>query len=158
MNTYKRHAVVLGVAIALCAMPALAQFENGVTFDAPFAFHAGEASMPAGTYRVSQPDSNLAVLQIQDADGSHTAFVQFRAVDKQTAPSETEVGFKTYGEVDFLNRISIAGENTVLVVSQSNAEEDAAITAFAEEHSIPATRGMTMPAAASNAQPINGSN
>ena len=152
MNISKKHIVLLSVAFLLIAIPAVAQIENGVTFDAPFAFYAGDAKMPAGSYRVTQPDANSGVLLLEDANGSHSKIVEFRPVDKDTAPSTTEVGFKKYGDVDFLSRISIAGENTELRVSQSKTEENAAKATAAEEHSVAATSGGTQPAASTEMQ------
>lgn len=152
MNISKKHIVLLSVAFLLIAIPAVAQIENGVTFNAPFAFQAGDTKMPAGSYKVTEPDANVGVLLIEDADGSHTALVGYRPVDKDTAPSETEVGFKKYGDVDFLSRISIAGENTELRVSQSKAEENAAKAVAAEEHSVAATSGGMQPAASTEMQ------
>jgi hypothetical protein len=158
MNISKKHIVLLSAAFLFLAIPALAQIEDGVSFKAPFAFRVGDATMPAGSYRVSQPDDNVAVLMIQAADGSRSTIVAYRPVDKDTAPSETLIQFKKYGNVDFLNRVSIAGDSTELQLSQSEAEKAAAQTAAAEEHALPATSGGTQPAALTVSQPTNGSN
>jgi hypothetical protein len=159
MNTFQKLAVVLSATFMLLAIPAVAQMENGVRFDAPFAFYVGDAKMPAGSYTVTQPDDNLAVLLVQDADGSHSAFITFRPVNQDTAPSETRVGFKRYGGFDFLNHIMVRGENTHIIIEQSQSEEAAASATVAEEHSLPATGDVTVHAASSDVQPIiNGSN
>ena len=158
MNTFQKYAVVLGATFILFAIPALAQMENGVRFDAPFAFYVGDAKMPAGSYTVTQPDGNLAVLLVQDADGSHSAFIAFRPVNQDSAPSETMVGFKRYGDFDFLSHIMVRGENSHIIIQQSQSEEAAASAAVAEEHSLPATGDVTVHAASNDSQPINGSN
>jgi len=144
MNICKKHIVLLSVAFLLIAIPAVAQVGNGVNFNAPFAFYAGNAKMPAGSYKVTQPDVNDSVLLIEDVDGSHSAFVEYLAVNKNrsTQPISPEVGFKKYGTVDFLSRITFPGDTTVLRISQAKAEERAAKTAAAEEHSVAATGGL----------------
>ena len=131
MKTLTKYAVLLGAAFLLFAIPALAQMENGVRFDAPFAFYVGDAKMPAGSYTVTQPDINIPVLLVQDADGSHSAFIAFRPVNQDTAPSETKVGFKKYGDFDFLSHIMVQGENAHIIIEQSQSEEAAASAAVA---------------------------
>jgi len=49
MNTLKKLIVSLGLLSVLCAIPTMAQIANSVTFDAPSAFYAGNAKMPAGS-------------------------------------------------------------------------------------------------------------
>ncbi len=41
MSTLKRLIVSMGLVSVLCAIPAMAQIANSVTFDAPSAFYAG---------------------------------------------------------------------------------------------------------------------
>ena len=42
MNTSKKLIALMGLLSVLCAIPMMAQISNKVTFDAPFAFYAGE--------------------------------------------------------------------------------------------------------------------
>src|SRR5260370_13092406 len=74
MNTLKKLIGLMGLLSVLSAIPAMAQIFNRVTFDAPFAFYAGNAKMPAGSYTLSQPDPDDNVLLIEDASGSHSVF------------------------------------------------------------------------------------
>src|SRR5258708_3532227 len=46
----------------LSAIPTVTQVNNTVTFEVPFAFYAGNAKMPAGSYTVTQPDDNAELL------------------------------------------------------------------------------------------------
>lgn len=154
----RKYAAALAMALILFAIPALAKSDDVVKFDAPFAFRVGDASMPAGSYTVTQPDENLSVLLIEDANGAHATFVDYRPEDKDTSPSETLVRFKKYGNMAFLNSISVTGDNTQLILSQSKAEKDAAITATAEVHAIPGTTGSALRSAWIGAQPANESN
>ena len=62
MNTLKKLIGLMGLLSILCAIPTMAQISNRVTFDAPFAFYAGNAKMPAGSYTLRQPDPDDNVL------------------------------------------------------------------------------------------------
>ena len=75
MNTLKKLLVSMGLLCVLCAVPSVAQITNSVTFDAPSAFYAGNAKMPAGSYTVTQPEPDDNLLLIEDAGGSHSASV-----------------------------------------------------------------------------------
>ena len=141
MRILTKYAALLSVAFLFFAIPALALVNNGVKFDAPFAFTVGDLTMPAGTYTVTQPDPNVAALLIQDADASHSVFIAYTPVDDESPQPETLIGFKKYGDLDFMSRITIAEENIELKLSQSKAEERAAEKAVAVEHTVPATSG-----------------
>jgi len=77
MNTLKKLIVLMGLLSLLCAIPTMAQITNEVTFDAPFAFYAGNAKMPAGSYTVTQPEADDNLLLIEDASGSHSVYVEY---------------------------------------------------------------------------------
>jgi hypothetical protein len=62
MNTLKKLIVGMGLMSVLCAIPAMAQIANSVMFDAPSAFYAGNAKMPAGSYQLTQPDADNNLL------------------------------------------------------------------------------------------------
>jgi hypothetical protein len=158
MKIFTKYAALLSVAFLLFAIPALAQDNNGVKFKAPFAFQVRDITMPAGSYRVTQPDIDVAVLLVQDAGGSHSALVAYTPVDDLNRQPKTEVGFKKYGHVEFMNRITIADEDIEIRLSQSKAEERAAENGIAVEHSLPATMAGALAPVSTNPQPINGSN
>src|SRR5207245_11432372 len=56
MNTSKKFIAFIGLLSVRWSIPTMAQISNKVTFDAPFAFYAGNAKMPAGSYTITQPD------------------------------------------------------------------------------------------------------
>jgi len=70
MNTVKKLIVLMGLLSVLYAIPAMAQITTRVTFDAPAAFYAGNAKMPAGSYSVTQPndDENLLLIERRHHD------------------------------------------------------------------------------------------
>jgi hypothetical protein len=138
MNTLQKLIAPVGLLLALCAIPSMAQITNQVTFDAPSAFYAGNAKMPAGSYRVTQPDDNSDLLLIEDTNGSHSAFVEYEIVSLSTPHVQSDVTFNKYGNVDFLNAIWVQGRNSEMQILPSKVEQIAAKAAAAEKHSLSA--------------------
>ena len=96
MNTLKKLIAPLGLLSVLCAIPSVAQIADSVKFDAPSAFYAGNAKMPAGSYRVTQPDADSNLLLVETADGSHSAFVEYVVASSDTPHAQTDVTFNKY--------------------------------------------------------------
>jgi hypothetical protein len=140
MKTFQKLTVLMSMLCLLSAIPAMAQIDNGLTFQAPFTFYAGNAKLPAGSYTVTQPDDNAELLLIESADRLHSVFVEYVAGGSDTAPSKTEVTFNKYANADFLSRISVGGQNSMQILA-SKAERNAAKAAAAEKHSLSAKLG-----------------
>jgi hypothetical protein len=138
MNTVKKLIVLMGWPSVLCAIPTMAQISNKVTFDAPSAFYAGNAKMPAGSYTVTQPDADDNVLLIEDASGSHSVFIEYEVTSSDTPHPQSDVTFNKYGRADFLSLIWIQGENSGMQIVSSKAEQNAAKAAAGEKHSLSA--------------------
>jgi hypothetical protein len=116
----------------------MAQIPNQVTFDTSSAFYAGNAKMPAGKYTVTQPNVDDNLLLIEDANGSHSAFVEYVVAPSNTPHAQTDVTFNKYSNVDFLSTIVIEGRNSEMQILRSKAEQNAAKAADAEKHSLSA--------------------
>ena len=140
MKTLQKLAVRMSVVWILSAIPAMAQIDNALTFQAPSAFYAGNAKLPAGSYRVTQPDGDSELLLIESADGSHSVFVDYWTDDSGAAPAKNEVSFNKYGTTEFLARISIQGQNSLQILP-SKAEQKAAKIGSSERHSLSAKNG-----------------
>lgn len=138
MNTLKKLIVTMGSLSILCALPATAQIANKVTFDAPSAFYAENAKMPAGSYTVTQPDMDSNLLLIEDASGSHSAFVEYVVDPSVTDHARTDVTFNKYGKVEFLSSISVQGNDSAMQIVPSKLEHNTAKAAPAEKHSLTA--------------------
>jgi hypothetical protein len=138
MNTVKKQIALMGLLSVLCAVPMMAQVTNKVTFDAPSAFYAGNAKMPAGSYTVTQPDIDANLLLIEDTNGSHSAFVEYEVVSSDTPHAQGDVTFNKYGNVDFLSSIWIEGRKSEMQIVPSKVEKNAAKAAAAEKHSLSA--------------------
>ena len=140
MKTFQKLTVFMSMLCLLSAIPAMAQVDNRLTFQAPFTFYAGYAKLPAGSYTVTQPDDSADLLLIESADGSHSVFVEYVADGSDTGPSKTEVTFNKYANAEFLSRISVQGQTSMQVLA-SKAEQNAAKAAAAEKHSLSAKSG-----------------
>jgi hypothetical protein len=138
MNTLKNLIMPMGLLSVLCAIPTMAQIANSVTFDAPSAFYAGNAKMPTGSYRVTQPDADNNLLLIEDANGAHSVFVEYIVAHSDTPHAQSDVTFNKYGNVDFLSAIWIQGRNSEMQILPSKVEQNAAKAASPEKHSLSA--------------------
>jgi hypothetical protein len=138
MNTVKKLIVLMGLLSVLYAIPAMAQITTRVTFDAPAAFYAGNAKMPAGSYSVTQPNDDENLLLIEDASGSHSAFVEYVVTSSETPHTQSDVTFNKYGQTEFLSLIWVEGNDSGMQVLPSKAEQSAAKAAAAEKHSLSA--------------------
>jgi len=138
MNTLKKLIVGMGLVSVLCAIPAMAQIANSVTFDAPSAFYAGNAKMPAGSYRLTQPDADSNLLLLESASGSHSVFVEYEVVSSETRHTQSDVTFNKYGNVDFLSAIWVEGRKSEMQILSTKFEQNTAKAATAEKHSLSA--------------------
>jgi hypothetical protein len=137
-NTLKKLIVPLGLLSVLCAIPSMAQITNSVKFDAPSAFYAGNAKMPAGSYTVTQPNMDDNLLLIEDASGAHSAFVEYVIARSETPHAQSDVTFNKYGNVEFLSAIWVDGRKSEMQILPSKVEQNAAKSAAAEKHSLSA--------------------
>jgi len=81
----------------------------GLLVDIPFAFVAGNATLPAGEYRVQKLDGNSAVLLIHCWDASASALVITNAAQAKEPRSESKLVFNRYGNRYFLSQVWTAG-------------------------------------------------
>jgi hypothetical protein len=138
MNTLKKLIVGMGLVSVLCAIPAMAQIANSVTFDAPSPFYAGNAKMPAGSYRLTQPDPDNDLLLLETDNGSHAVFVEYEVVTSNTPHTQGDVTFNKYGNVEFLSAIWVEGRKSEMQILPSKFERNTAKAATAEKHSLSA--------------------
>jgi hypothetical protein len=141
MKPFQKLIVLASVLVLLSAIPTMAQIDNRVTFETPFAFYAGNAKMPAGSYTVTQADDNAQLLLIESATGSHSVYVEYVPAESINPQSKTEITFHKYSNTDFLARISLQGQTSGMQILASKAEQKAAKVAAAETHSLSAKSG-----------------
>ncbi len=140
MKTFQKRTMLMSMFFLLSVIPIMAQIDNRLTFQASFAFYAGNAKLPPGNYTVTKPDDNADLLLIESADGSHSVFVEYVPSESNNPPSKTEITFNKYANAEFLSRISVQGQNSMQILT-SKAERNAANGAAAEKHSLSAKHG-----------------
>jgi hypothetical protein len=140
MNSINKSILKIGLLSLLSVMPLAAQIDNGVDFKTSFPFNAGVSKLPAGNYKVFQPDMNIDTLQIQSMDTLHSVFVDFIPTQSLQPRSQSAVTFEKYGDTSYLNRVWIEGQNYGIKVHPTKVETEAAADANVTQHST-AARG-----------------
>jgi len=71
----KKRILVMASLLAVCSFAAtqVARAQEPMVVNIPFAFTAGDASLPAGEYRVQKMDGNGAVLLIRCTEPTASA-------------------------------------------------------------------------------------
>jgi hypothetical protein len=138
MNSIGKLVVRIGFLSLLSVMPLVAQIDTGVKFTTSFPFNAGDAKLPAGNYRVIQPDMDVDILQIENLDNSHSIFVDFNPTQSLRPHRNSAVSFEKYGDTDYLDRVWIEGQTYGIQADPTKVEETAAGTAAANagQHTV----------------------
>jgi hypothetical protein len=136
MKSFYKIALATTVLVLGSALPVLSQIDTGMDFTTSFPFYAGNAKMPAGSYKITQTDVDANELLIQSADGKYSAFVDFFPTRSEQPHKQSDVTFQKYGSVDYLDRIWVEGQRYGMRVDPTRAEKKAAANASPVEHSI----------------------
>jgi hypothetical protein len=129
MKRLGKLVVGMGLLPLLSALPLAAQVDDGVNFTTKFAFYAGSAKLPAGSYKVSQPNMDVNVLLVTSTDGTKSVFVNFIPTESVQPYTRSVVTFQRYGDTDYMDRVSIGGETDGVMVDPTKDEVKAAATA-----------------------------
>ena len=134
--------VALVLAVAIYPTKAHAQIVGDLEVNIPFQFHAGNAKLPAGEYRIHVVEnSDLALMEIVSADGSTSALFQVRESDANSAPAKNELIFNKYGNRYFLAELFEEGNATGSQVDESRYEKAVSHEAVEAQEHVPAQRG-----------------
>jgi hypothetical protein len=139
MKNVSKRVVRMGLLSLLSVMPLAAQIVNGVDFTTSFPFYAGNARMPAGSYKITQSDMDESILLIQSKDGVHSALIEFLPTHTAQPHPHSDVTFHKYGDTEYLNRIWVQGQQYGMKVDPTKAETKAAANAKVVEHSLSAS-------------------
>jgi hypothetical protein len=129
----------MGLLSLLSVMPLAAQITDGVDFKTSFPFYAGNAKMPAGSYKIIQADNDPNMLQIQSNDGTRSAFIEFMPTHSAQPHPHSDVTFHKYGDTEYLNRIWVGGQKYGMKLEPTKSEMKAAANATVVEHSLSAS-------------------
>ena len=133
--------LLIVLAFAFYPNKAQAQLVGDLVVNVPFQFHAGNAKLPAGEYRIHVlDDSNPMVMEITSADGSTSALFQVRDTDVNAAPGKDELVFNKYGNRYFLAKLFQEGSDRGSQVIESNYEKTVSQEATETQEHVPARR------------------
>ncbi len=135
MNNVGKLVVKMGFLSLLSVMPLAAQIDNGVDFTTSFPFYAGDTKLPAGQYKVTQPDADDDLLLVESINGAHSVFVEFLPTQSAQPHRQSDVTFQKYGDTDYLNRVWIEGQNYGIKIAPGKVETKAAADANAAQNS-----------------------
>jgi hypothetical protein len=141
MKSFGRVAVKMTILCVLSAMPLVAQIDHGIDFTTSFPFYVGNTKMPAGSYRITQTETEASeLLLIRSNDSKGSAYVDFIPTESVEPHAHSDVTFHKYGDTEYLNRIWVEGQQYGMKVDPTKAELKAALTVDVVEHSIPAQK------------------
>ena len=129
MKNVSKLVVRMGLLSLLSVMPLAAQIDNGVDFTTTFPFYAGNAKLPAGSYKITQSDISASILRIQSDDGLHAALVDIMPTQSAQPHPHSNVTFNKYGDTEYLNRIWVEGQEYGMKVDPTKAEMNAGANA-----------------------------
>jgi hypothetical protein len=141
----RRHLLWLSIAlifvVATYPGKANAQIVGELQANIPFQFQAGNAKLPAGTYRIRMmEDSDLTLMEISTLDGSRSALFQVQESDANSTPSKSELIFNKYGDNYFLSELFDQGEPSGSKVMESGDEKKISQGVEAAQEHVPMHR------------------
>jgi hypothetical protein len=102
-----------------------AQAEPRIIANIPFAFIAGNKTLPAGEYTIDRPNSNEPdLLLIRSADKHVAFFLNANNVQARQTPNKTELVFNEIGNKYFLSQVWMAGDDTGREIPKARAERE----------------------------------
>jgi hypothetical protein len=130
----KKQSFVMASLLVLSSMAAtqVARAQEAMAVNIPFAFVAGNATLPAGEYRVETLNRNSAVLSIHCSDPSASAMVITNAAQAKELNSESKLVFNRYGNRYFLSQVWKAGSIRGRQLLKSPREKEVAQSARLE--------------------------
>jgi hypothetical protein len=126
MHKSGKIVVTMGMLSLLSVMPLAAQVAhslvNSVVFTAPFPFYAGNVKLPAGSYRITEPNENADIVLIRNIAGTKGEFINFIPTSSVYPQKKNDVTFQKYGDTGYLQSLSLEGEMTGIEFPRTKAE------------------------------------
>jgi hypothetical protein len=136
MNSILKMLGASGFLWLLFVTPATAQIANGVDFKTTFPFWVGNAKLPAGAYTIKPSGMDESILEIQGQSAANTAMVEITPTQAESAHTSTDVTFKRYGNVEYLNMVWVNGQKYGMQVDPSKAEKKLAAASPSQTHKV----------------------
>ncbi|HYL15262.1 MAG TPA: hypothetical protein VEV41_19645 [Terriglobales bacterium] len=118
----KKHLFPLLALLLLFAVGSLHGQTGALKATIPFAFTAGDITLPAGEYRVTALNDTGTLL----VAGTKSGFVSTHPVETTPASASTRLVFHQYGNHYFLYQIWVQGENLGRELPKTPMEKEVA--------------------------------
>ncbi len=116
-----------------------AQVMGAMEANIPFSFHAGNAKLPAGKYRIHVlDDSDAAEMEITSADGAMSALFQVQDAGSNTTAARSELIFNKSGNCYFLAKLFQEGSPSGRQVLASRYEKSMSPQTMEGREHVPA--------------------
>jgi hypothetical protein len=78
--------------------------------------------LPAGNYKVVQPDADADILQIENRGDRRSVFVDFEPTESRFPHRNSAVTFDKYGDTNYLGRVWLDGQQYGIKVDPGRVE------------------------------------
>jgi predicted GNAT superfamily acetyltransferase len=129
-NTLCRITGIL--ALAFLATTQVARAQDAVLANIPFAFTAGEMTLPAGEYKVQKLTNDASPLLIRSTDGNGASIVMTFAASANAPQAKSKLVFHRYDNRYFLTQVWTAGSARGRELPKSAKEKEQALAAHNE--------------------------
>jgi hypothetical protein len=122
----KKRLFVMAGLLMFASMVAtqVARADEPMLVNIPFAFVAGNVTLPAGEYRVEKLHGNSAVVLIRCSGASAAAVVLSNAAQATEIQTQSKLIFKRYDNRYFLSQVWRAGSISGRELMKSRSEEE----------------------------------
>jgi hypothetical protein len=132
----RNRILVMASLLVLCSFAAtqVVRAQEPLSVNIPFAFVAGETTLPAGEYRVQKMDRNNAVLLIRCTEPRMAIMVVTNSAGGGKLQEQSKLVFSRYGNQYFLSQVWNAGYSSGRALRISNREKEIGLLAKVEKH------------------------
>jgi hypothetical protein len=130
-TSMKKRILAITSLLVLCSFAATqaAQAQEPLTVNIPFAFTAGEKTLPAGEYRVQKMDTNNVVLLIRCMEPKAAIMVVTNATRSSKQQEQSKLVFNRYNDHYFLSQVWNAGFSSGRELLKTQQEKEIALSA-----------------------------
>ena len=135
----RSYMVLTALVVLALVVPSISIKAQSVSLvvKVPFAFQAGEKTLPAGTYTLKRTGE---AVRIRDASGHDTSVIS-NAISNRAKGVANELTFSHYGSTYFLSEVCWSDYSTARGIQKSPAEEKLAKTTKPESVKVNSTLG-----------------
>jgi hypothetical protein len=130
-NSMKKRILAMTGLLVLCSFAATqaARAQEQLSVNIPFAFTAGERTLPAGEYRVQKLDGSSAVLLIRCTEPRGAVMVVTGPTQSGKLQERSKLVFNRYNDHYFLSQVWNAGYSSGRQLRKTQREKEIALSA-----------------------------